>query len=123
MFKRIALQKLGKEGADGDISGALSYHAKVKGLSGTVIIRYDNYSDAEHWVLTGNTNIKANIFANGKMCGGMYPGAVDYSRIVIRKGAAAGGAYVVMPEGFPSGNVLWNALASEDTGVADAEEI
>lgn len=128
MFKRIALQKLGKEGADGDISGALSYHAKIQGLSGTVIIRYDNYSDAEHWVLTGNTNIKANIFANGKMygtilCGGMYPGAVDYSRIVIRKGAAAGGVYVVMPEGFPSGNVLWNALASEDTGVADAEKI
>lgn len=128
MFKRIALQKLGKEGADGDISGALSYHAKIQGLSGTVIIQYDNYSDAENWVLTGNTNIKANIFANGKMygtvsCSGMYPGIVNYDGIIIRRGEAAGGSYAVTPIGFPSGAVSWDVLMPEDTGVFDSEKI
>lgn len=127
MFKRIALQKLGKEGADGDASGTLSYHAKIRGIFGNVIIRYDNYSDSKNWVLTGNTNIKANIFANGTMygrveCSGMYPGTVDYGGIVIRRGQAAGGSYAVTPAGFPSGAVLWDALTPEDTGVTDAEE-
>ena len=60
--------------------------------------------------LTGNTNTSANISANGSMdgtvaCTGMYPGTIVYDNIEIKGGNAAGGHYVVTPEGFPAGNV------------------
>lgn len=126
MFKRIALQKLGKEFAQGSFSGSLSYRARAKGFHGEVIIRYDNYSDDEHWTLEGNTNIRANIFANGKMygtveCAGCYPGKVSYDDIVIKRGSAAKGFYKVEPAGFPPANVSWDMLLPEDTGVTDRE--
>lgn len=126
MFKRIALQKLGKEFAQGSFSGSLSYRARAKGFHGEVIIRYDNYSDDEHWTLEGNTNIRANIFANGKMygtveCAGNYPGKVSYDDIVIKRGSAAKGFYKVEPAGFPPANVSWDSLLPEDTGVTDRE--
>lgn len=126
MFKRIALQKLGKESAQGTLTGSLSYHAKIKGFHGEVIIRYDNYSDDKLWILEGNTNIRANIFANGKMygtveCAGCYPGKVSYDDIIIRFGSAAKGSYKVEPAGFPPADVGWDMLLPEDTGVTDRE--
>lgn len=118
MHKRFNLAKLGKEAAVGDKGGNLTYHAKVHGFSGLVLMKYDNFEEFEEWTLNGNTNIKANIRANGKMssvveCSGMYPGKVYYDNIKIKKGKANGGFYTISREGFPNKTVVWDAIQSE----------
>lgn len=118
MHKRINLQKLGKENALGDTSGYLAYHAKVKGLNGVVTMEYSNYCERVQWILNGNSNTKANIFANGKMfgtvkCTGMYPGSVSYDDVEIKKGKANGGFYTISRKGFPDVTIKWDAILSE----------
>ncbi|MDE5898594.1 MAG: hypothetical protein K2H09_04950 [Treponemataceae bacterium] len=118
MHKHPNLAKLGKEQAEGAISGTLSYRTKVRGFHGIVLMDYAGYSDVPGWILDGSTNTKANLAANGMMfscvrCAGMYPGAVYYDDIQIKKGAARGGFYTVEPEGFPCGTVAWDAVRAE----------
>lgn len=118
MKKKYALQKLGKERILGDISGGVSYNAKVWGFYGLVIMDYNDYEEIKGWTLDGNTNIKANILANGKMmktivCNGMYPGSVCYDNIKIKKGKAKGGYYLIRRKGFPCESVVWDAIQSE----------
>lgn len=118
MHKRFALQKLGKERIAGDMCGGVFYHARVRGFGGLATVRYDDYEELPGWLLSGNTNVKANIFANGKMldrvnCRGMYPGFVDYSNVKIKKGKANGGFYTVSREGFPNRTIVWDAIQTE----------
>ena len=124
MNKPGALSKLGSEQKQGNISGSLSYQARIAGLGGRVIMRYEQYSDffidnnislGPYLVLTGNVNTSAAITMNGKMDGtvnvsGMYPGRIYYDKIQIRRGAPRGGTYGVEPEGFPRAELDWVVL-------------
>ena len=106
MNKKSNLEKLGKETANGDIAGTLSYQTKVKGFSGLVIMEYINYSDNPYWILDGNTNTKANMSANGNMNGtvtitGMYPGTVSYDEVQIKSAEASGETYNVKLPDLP----------------------
>lgn len=119
MHKPDATAKLGSESCNGDISGTLSYDAKMQGLGGRVIMQYTNYADyyimndsslGVYFLLNGNTNTTANISSNGNMDGtvtvtGMYPGSVVYDRIEIKGGAAGGGTYGVTRTGIDSSAV------------------
>ncbi|MBD5409629.1 MAG: hypothetical protein HDR53_00880 [Treponema sp.] len=118
MHRKINLQKLGKEKAKGDLSGDVSYKATVRGFHGVVYLEYFDYSDNLHWWITGATNIRANILANGTMfgtveCSGMYPGKICYDNLLIKKGNAAGGYYIVEEEGFEKSAVGWNEIDEE----------
>ena len=118
MHRKRNLQKLGRENAKGDLKGDVSYKATVRGFHGVVYLEYDDYGDNPHWVITGGTNIRANILANGKMfgmveCSGMYPGKIYYDNLLIKKGNAAGGYYVVEEKGFEKSVVGWNEIDEE----------
>lgn len=122
MHKKFALSKLGKEKYDGLMAGEVSYWARVRGFSGVVTLDYNDYESVPGWVLRGNTDVKANIWANGKMlktvsCVGMYPGAVNYDNIKIKKGKAHGGFYTVCRAGFPDQTIVWDAIDTEINGV------
>ena len=119
MHKSNDMDKLGSETANGSISGTLSYNAKVDGVGARITMHYDNYADyyiidkdkssGVYFRLTGDTNTSANMSANGTMdgtvvCKGMYPGKVIYDKIQIKGGAAGGGTYGIIREGF-SGQV------------------
>lgn len=109
MHKSGNTAKLGSESANGDISGSLSYNAKIDGFSGRVLMHYTNYADyyimsdknlGVYFLLNGDTNTSAGIDTNGTMDGtvdiqGMYPGSVGYNNIKISGGAAGGGTYGV----------------------------
>ena len=119
MHKSGNTAKLGTESAQGAISGSLSYDAHVDGLSGRVIMHYDNYADfyimddkslGVYFLLNGNTNTSAGMDTNGTMDGtvtvkGMYPGSVVYDNIKIKGGAAGGGTYGVTRTGIDSSAV------------------
>lgn len=118
MHKRRNMEKLGKETVSGDVSGTLSYKTKLSGFSGVVIMKYTNYSDDEDWMIDGYTNIKANIRANGRMYGtvdvyGKYPGKIVYDNLLIKKGNAGGGYYIVMLSDGTQDNVLWDEILNE----------
>ncbi|MBO4628883.1 MAG: fibronectin type III domain-containing protein [Treponema sp.] len=120
---------LGSESANGDISGTLSYNAKLDGLGARITMHYDNYAeyyvsgDANlgiYFLLTGDTNTSANMSANGSMDGtnraalsGMYPGYAKYDKLEIKGGGAGGGYYIVCTQDkngntvLGEGNVDW----------------
>ncbi len=115
MHKSNDMDKLGSETANGSISGTLSYNAKVDGVGARITMHYDNYADyyiidkdkssGVYFLITGDTNTSANMSANGTMdgtvvCKGMYPGKVIYDKIQIKGGAAGGGTYGIIREGF-----------------------
>ena len=119
MHKSNDMDKLGSESVSGAISGSLSYNAAVDGLGARITMHYDNYADfyivdkdkssGVYFLITGDTNTSANMSANGTMdgtvvCSGMYPGKVIYNKIEIKSGAAGGGTYGIIREGF-SGQV------------------
>lgn len=121
MNKRYALSKLGKETIEGDMNGEVFYHARVRGFFGVVTLDYRDFEDISGWTLRGNTDVKANIWANGKMlktvrCVGMYPGAVNYDHIKIKKGKAHGGYYTVSRVGFPDAEIMWDVIDTEIRG-------
>lgn len=115
MHKSNDMDKLGSETAKGAISGTLSYNAKIDGLGARITMHYDNYADfyiedkneasGVYFLITGDTNTSANMSANGSMdgvvtCKGMYPGSVSYNNIQIKGGAAGGGTYGIIRDGF-----------------------
>lgn len=115
MHKSNDMDKLGSESAKGAISGSLSYNAKIDGLGARITMHYDNYADyyivdkdsssGVYFLITGDTNTKASMDASGTMdgtvvCKGMYPGKVIYDKIEIKGGAAGGGTYGIIREGF-----------------------
>lgn len=121
MNKRYALSKLGKETITGDMTGEVFYHARVRGFGGVVTLSYRDFEEYPGWVLRGNTDVKANIWANGKMlktvqCVGMYPGAVNYDHIKIKKGKAKGGYYTISRYGFQDVTIEWDAIDTEIRG-------
>lgn len=115
MHKSNDMDKLGSETAKGAISGTLSYNAKIDGLGARITMHYENYADyyivdkdkntGVYFCLTGDTNTSASMDASGEMdgtviCSGMYPGKVVYNNIQIKGGAAGGGTYGIIREGF-----------------------
>lgn len=126
MNKPRKLQKLGKESVTGTYKGTLNYRTKVRGFSGIVYIEYNDYSDLEDWIITGSTNIKANLFANGRMFGtvnvsGKYNAKIKYDDLLIKGGNAGGGFYTVEFENGPSGIVPWDSILNEDIAIEDAD--
>lgn len=126
MNKPKKLQKLGKEVKNGDISGLVDYKTKVRGFSGIVIMNYENYSDFPDWIVNGQTNTKANMNANGKMFGtvnvsGKYNAKVIYDNLLIKKGNAGGGFYIVQYENGAEGKVMWNEIELENVALEDAD--
>ena len=121
MNKKSAMQKLGLEQKNGDISGSLSYNARLAGLSGKVIMIWDHYADffinndrslGPVFILNGTTNTTTSMTQNGTIQGtitvsGMYPGLVSYDNIQIKNGIVGGGVYGVEPDGFSRGEVSW----------------
>lgn len=113
---------LGSESAKGDISGTLSYNAKIDGLGARITMHYENYAEfyaggnealGIYFLLTGDTNTSANMSANGNMDGtntaavsGMYPGYAKYDRLEIKGGGAGGGVYVVCTQDKNGNTVL-----------------
>jgi len=124
MNKQGAMSKLGSEQIQGSISGSLSYQARVAGLGGRVIMRYEQYADFQidnnsapgpYLILTGNMNTSAAMTQNGTMDGtvnvtGMYPGRVYYDKVQIKSGTAGGGTYGVEPEGFHRVELDWTVV-------------
>ncbi len=131
MHKAGNTDKLGKETVYGKISGSLAYDAGISGLSGRVIMHYENYADyyiiekastaeeiaeqvswGPYFICTGNTNTSAGMDTNGTMdgtvqCSGMYTGSVGYDNIKIKGGAAGGGTYKISRNGFAPVDVDW----------------
>lgn len=123
MHKADDMKKLGVETAYGNISGQLYYDAGGESKNFTVVLNkgvimtYSNYVDfyitnttTPYFVINGNTNTKTNASKNGNMfgtvnCTGMYPGQLLYDNVQIKGGAAGGGYYVIIRDGFPSANV------------------
>ena len=129
MHKSNDMDKLGSETVKGQISGSLSYNAKIDGLGARITMHYDNYAEfysggddslGIYFLLTGDTNTSANMSANGSMDGtnkastsGMYPGYAKYDKLQIKGGGAGGGYYIVCTQDksgatvLPEGNVDW----------------
>ncbi len=127
MNKPKKIQKLGKESQYGNISGTVNYKTKIKGFLGIVIIDYDNYSDEKDWIINGQTNVKANLFATGKMYGtinisGKYNAKIIYDNLIIKKGNAGGGYYIIQYENGNSGKVYWNEIETENILIEDVDE-
>ncbi len=125
MHKPNDLDKVGSESVNGDISGTLSYRAKVEGLGARITMPYVNYADSYingdkslgiYFLFNGDTNTSSNMSANGTMdgivtCSGMYPGKVRYDKVQIKSGKAGGGTYGVIRDGIDSDyiEVDWKA--------------
>ena len=121
MHKSKDTDKLGSESAKGDISGTLSYNAKIDGLGARILMHYTNYADfyaagnqefGIYFLIDGDTNTSANMSANGNMDGtvtaansGMYPGYAKYDKLEIKGGGAGGGYYIVCTKD-KSGNTI-----------------
>ena len=108
-----ALQKLGQQDANGNISGTLHYEAKVQGVGGVATMSYKNYSDTPEFTLDGDMITNANMLSNGTMDGfmnisGMYKGTIYYSDVIIKGGLSAGGTYGVEPFGTNRKNIDYN---------------
>lgn len=121
------MKKLGVETVNGDLSGTLTYNAGGSSgnfmtvLSDGVIMTYTNYADYYvsgtqnyMFLLSGNTNTKADASSNGNMFGtmtadsqSMYPGKIIYDNVKIVKGSAGGGYYLITPAGFPEQQVSY----------------
>ena len=113
---------LGSESINGDISGSLSYNAKMEGLGARIVMHYTNYVDfyinndaslGPYFFLNGDTNTSANMSANGSMDGtnqadkrGMYPGYAKYDNLEIKGGSAGGGYYIVCTQDKNGNTVL-----------------
>ena len=133
MHKSKDTDKLGSESAKGDISGSLSYNAKIDGLGARITMHYENYADyyaggnpdfGLYFLLTGDTNTSANMSANGTMDGtntaansGMYPGYAKYNKLEIKGGGAGGGYYIVSTRDKNGNTVL--AEGNVDWGVGE----
>lgn len=121
MHKPNDMDKLGSETKYGDISGSLSYNAKIAGLGAEITMEYKNYCDfyinddktlGPLFLINGNTDTTSNMSANGNMhghpiCTGMYPGDVEYGNLQIKSGAAGGGTYGVQTKDL-NGNIIFN---------------
>ena len=121
MHKSKDTDKLGSESTKGDISGTLSYNAKIDGLGARILMHYTNYADfyaagnqefGIYFLIDGDTNTSANMSANGNMDGtvtaansGMYPGYAKYDKLEIKGGGAGGGYYIVCTKD-KSGNTI-----------------
>lgn len=109
MHKKKDTDKLGDDGCEGDLSGNLTYSAKVAGLGAEIKMHYTNYADfyisgdkkeGYYFFINGDTNTSASMDSSGTMsgtvnCKGMYPGIAVYNNIKIINGAAGGGYYIV----------------------------
>ena len=123
---------LGSESAKGDISGTLSYNAKMDGLGARITMHYENYAEfyvlnnpelGVYFLLTGDTNTSANMSANGSMDGtntaalsGMYPGYANYGKLEIKGGGAGGGSYTVCTKDKKGNIVLSEGSVSWTVG-------
>jgi hypothetical protein len=121
MNKAGAMDKLGDENKHGSAGGTVFYDTPDSLVSAippfTIYIRYENYADyyiennialGPYIVLNGNSDTRVDSTSgNGQMQGtitvsGMYGGTVNYDNIVIKGQAAAGGYYLVSPNGLSS---------------------
>lgn len=130
MHKSNDLDKVGSETINGDISGTLSYTAKIAGLGAEITMPYNNYCDfyignnsdlGKYFVLTGNTDTTSNMSANGNMhgtvnCSGMYPGQAVYDNLQIKGGAAGGGYYLVTTKDLSGKELLGQAKVDWTVG-------
>lgn len=101
--KKGNMAKLGEETINGLISGTLHYKTSVQGLKGIVTMTYDNYCDVDGWIFNGTITTKANMSADGTL-GGIVSvtnkGSINYDKVIIKDGKAAGGTYgVTLPDG------------------------
>jgi hypothetical protein len=124
MHKPGSTEKLGKETKNGTISGTILYDGAISGLGARIIIQLSSYADfyieneqekGVYFTLTGNSNTSANMSSNGTMdgtvtCTGMYPGRVYSDKIEIKGGAAGGGTYGILPDGFPRVEVRFTVV-------------
>ena len=141
MYKTPDTSKIGTETKNGGLSGTIYYKASLVslGLGGAeILIQLTNYCDFyvegdeskdAYFILNGNSDTKTSMSAAGNMRGtmnvtGMYPGTVVYGTVwsttanpnagvTISGGKAAGGFYVVTPQGLPGKNVPWNQSIPE----------
>ena len=98
--KKNALEKVGTETVNGDISGTLFYDVKVKGMGAVVTIRYTNYCDEEGWVYNGEIITTSNMAQNGSFAGtikvtGDSPAEISYDKLIMKKGKPADGVYLL----------------------------
>ena len=98
--KKNALEKVGTETVNGDISGTLFYDVKVKGMGAVVTIRYTNYCDENGWVYDGEIITHSNMAQNGNFSGtikvsGDSPAEVTYDKLIMKKGKPAEGVYLL----------------------------
>lgn len=118
MHKPNNMAKLGKETIDGDLSGTLFYNAAVKGLGGDVQMLYTDYCDFEGLIVNGETNTRAKMDSSGTMYGqvivtdsdGNELGKIDFSKVIIKKAAPAGGSYGVTLPGKETVWIPWNEI-------------
>ncbi len=114
MNKKGALSKLGTEVSDGDVSGTLTYDARMKGLGGRVTMRYVHYCDSENGIiLDGETNTTANISMKGTLDGTLYisgpvTGSINHDNVLIVDGDVGGGYYLVSVNGKPAEKIDWH---------------
>ena len=122
LMHKSGTNALGSESINGDISGSLSYNAKMEGLGARIFMHYTNYVDfyinndaslGPYFFLNGDTNTSANMSANGSMDGtnqadkrGMYPGYAKYDNLEIKGGSAGGGYYIVCTQDKNGNTVL-----------------
>jgi len=122
LMHKSGTNALGSESVKGDLSGSLSYNAKMDGLGARILMHYSNYQDfyvgddkelGPYFILEGDTNTSANMSANGSMDGinralqtGMYPGYAKYDNLEIKGGGAGGGYYLVTTQDKDGNTVL-----------------
>ena len=104
MNKKGALAKVGTETVQGELSGTIFYHVKIKGAGAEVILRYTDYSDEEGWVFDGEIITHSNMAQNGSFEGtikvsGIIPGEINYDKVRLVKGNPGDGFYSVTLQG------------------------
>ncbi len=112
--KKSNLAKLGKEEVTGNISGKISYHAKISGLGGLVTIVYENYCDEEGWIFNGEIITRGNIKGNGKFDGkiditGINNATVFFDKVLLGNNLPCEGSYGVSFDGNPRIEVPYEA--------------
>lgn len=104
--------KMKDDSLKGLVCGDWTYKFNLGSMYATVY--YENYADyyinadsnlGAYFLLTGNTDTKADMQQNGNMygtviCKGMYPGSVAYDGIQVKGGDSGGGYYVLIREGI-----------------------
>lgn len=111
--KKNALEKVGTETVNGNISGTLFYDVKVKGLGAVVTIRYTNYCDEEGWIFNGDIITTSNMAQNGSFAGtikvtGDSPAEISYDKLIMKKGKPADGVYLLNRSGKPQEEVSYS---------------